>query len=443
MTMVVREMSAPEPLQQGFLQRRLFPGIWMSKFGLLIGNSFSLFKDENQSIPQFEYVITPATQIDLIDNEPRLKITFPTGTVEFFKFSCEDDKLRWFLALRGCTVSNPALSMRNFEVVSVLGRGFYGKVILCRHLETGERIAIKTIHKAKLIQAGKVGIVISERNILTKVHHPFIVNLEFAFQTPSKFYLGIEYAPGGELFYQIQQRGELPFEDIRIYMAEICLAIDYLHSEGIVYRDLKPENILLAADGHIKLTDFGLAKELQDSETTGSFCGTSEYVAPEIVRHEQYGFEVDWWTTGILLHELAIGRTPFSHTNRSRLFRNILEKEVVFPPEVDLGVRQFIEMTLTKDPKKRATFRELRDCILFSSLNWDDVIAKRVRPSFHPSCDHAHLVNFDKEFTEEQAIDSNIMPVAGSNERVPDFSYDARPGGLEEFPTEIEGIESL
>jgi serine/threonine protein kinase len=330
--------------------------------------------------------------------------------------------------------------MENFEIVSVIGRGFYGKVMLCENRQTHERVAIKTIHKARLVQANTVHTVVSERNILTRLHHPFIVSLRFAFQTPSKFYLGLEYAPGGELFHHIERHGALSLADVRLYMAEICLALDYLHSQGIIYRDLKPENILLDGDGHIKLTDFGLAKDLSQADKTGTFCGTTEYLAPEIVRREPYGFEVDWWAAGILLYELVCRRTPFAHVNRGRMFRNIVEREIFFDPEIEPGVRQFVEMALMKDPKKRASFKELKDGLLFKDLNWELVTTRRIQPTFRTKKEGpSHLENFDAEFTQEQALDSNVMPVMDSNERVPNFSFEgAGPLQRAEFGPQLD-----
>jgi serine/threonine protein kinase len=422
-------MTAGEVILQGWLERRMILGFWTSRFARLCGTTFLLFKDDSCSKSVAQFSITPDTRVELLENEkaPRFKLTTSLNEVLTLQCDSDDSRLRWILALRGCTYVNLSLSMQDFEIISVIGRGFYGKVMLCENRRTLERVAIKTIHKDRLVQANKVHTVMSERNILKKVTHPFVVGLRFAFQTSSKFYLGLEYAPGGELFHHVQTHGRLPLVDIRLYMAEICLALDYLHSQGIVYRDLKPENILLDGEGHVKLTDFGLAKDLGQTDKTGTFCGTTEYVSPEIVRHEPYGFEVDWWAAGVLLHELVCGRPPFTHANRARLFRDIIEREVVFDAGIDPGVRQFMEMVLVKDPKKRAKFRELKGALLFQGLNWDDVLARKVHPSGRFRDDkQAYLTNFDEEFTQEQALDSNVMPVMDSNERILNFSFDGK-----------------
>jgi serine/threonine protein kinase len=318
--------------------------------------------------------------------------------------------------------------MADFRIVSVIGRGFYGKVMLCESNETGERVAIKAIHKSRVVLANKVHTVVLERDILRRCRHPFIVGLRFAFQTPAKFYLGLEYAPGGELFRRVQRHGRLPLCDVRLYLAEIALALDYLHGLGIIHRDVKPENILLDAGGHVKLTDFGLAKDVSQTLETSTFCGTSEYLAPEIVRHASYSFAVDWWATGILLYELCVGATPFRDVNKARLFRNICEAQITYPPAMEPAIREYCELVLVKDPAARPRFREIRECALFRGMDWDDVLARRIRPSFQLNgVADAHLQNFDEEFTNEQPTDSGVLAVFGATERLPDFSFAPEP----------------
>jgi serine/threonine protein kinase len=198
-------------------------------------------------------------------------------------------------------------------------------------------------------------------------HNAFIVALRFAFQTQSKFYLGLKYAPGGQSFFRIQRHRPLPPGDLRVYMAAICLALDYLHSIGVLYRDLTPENIILDEAGHIKLTDFGLAKDLSaQNQKTSTLCGTSEYLAPEVVQRLPCGVEADWWAIGILLHELVFGHSPFTCDNRAKLLRNIVERELIFPTTVDPGMRQSIELVLVKDPSRRARFAQLTGALLLS-----------------------------------------------------------------------------
>lgn len=388
--------------------------------------------------------INQSTTIEILEEDKEFRFIVETADIDTYhlKAASKDELMKWILALRSLTFSNNDLTMEKFRIISVIGRGFYGKVMLVSKISSNEIFAIKSIHKSRLIQSDKVHTVIAERNILTKAAHPFIVSLKFAFQTPSKFYLGLEYAPGGELFFHMQKRGAFPMDDLRIYLAEIALALNHLHSIGVVYRDLKPENILLSAQGHIKLTDFGLAKDLYNDELTSTFCGTSEYLAPEIIRHEKYGVEVDWWSLGVLTYELLFNKTPFCHPNKSRLFQNILEKDVPFPTGVQPSIIELINGLLQKDKRKRLTFKQLQSLEFFKGLNFTDVLNLKVQPSFVPKCDnHGVPSNFDTEFTTEQPADSFVMPVYGSAEKYPGFSY-VEPEGLQNsMPKDIPDIE--
>jgi serine/threonine protein kinase len=414
--------------------------MWSPRYAILSGTCLSLFKEDTCTTLTIQFAITNETSVEILDADkiPRFRLVKPGAESLYLQADSQPTLMRWVINLRSCTVVNPHMSMDMFDIISVIGRGYYGKVMLCSNRETQELVAIKTIHKTQLIEAQKVHTVISERNILGRTNHPFIVALKFAFQTPSKFYLGLEYAPGGELFYLVQRFGFLPIENIRLYIAEIGLALDHLHSLGIIYRDLKLENILLDELGHIKLTDFGLAKVLGPGEKTDSFCGTGEYVAPELVKHDPYGVEVDWWGTGILLYELVTGQTPFTHENRARMFRNILEMRPFYPPDMDPGVREYCELVLEKDPAKRANFARLKSCLLFRGLNWDDILARKKNPIFpQVQIRTAHLSNFDEEFTQEVPLDSAAGNVAGSHEKIDGFSF----GGEEMIDKFVESSD--
>jgi len=410
----------------GFLERKRVFFFWSKRFCSLSGTTFQCFKDEEMSKLDIEFHVSPQTKVDILlpPQDFKFQLSDDGQETQVYKADSKDQLMRWVLALRGCTFENPNISMSMFRILSVIGRGFYGKVMLCQSNETNEVVAIKTIHKSRLIMSNKVHTVIAERNILAKAAHPFIVSLRFAFQTPSKFYLGLEFASGGELFFHIQKRGSFPIADVRIYIAEIALALNHLHELGILYRDLKPENILLDDQGHIKLTDFGLSKDMDYSDSTNTFCGTSEYLAPEIIKKERYGIGIDWWALGILTYELLFGITPFCHSNRARLFQNIIEKEPAFHPSVSPETIQFITLLLTKDPMKRPTFGRIVELPFFEGMNFDDVLSKKYKPSFIPRVENrAPVNNFDSEFTKETPADSFVMPVMGSAEQFPGFSY--------------------
>lgn len=186
------------------------------------------------------------------------------------------------------------LGPQHFDVLKLIGEGAFGRVCLVRNRINDKVYAMKVITKKLLVKKNHISYMKSEREILTKVVHPFIVSLKFAFQTEKRLFLVMDYLSGGELFFQLKRRGLIMEEEARFYTAEIVLAIDFLHNCGIIHRDLKPENVLLAGDGHIALTDFGFAKETGNSENNRTLCGTSEYMAPEMLTRNGYGKAVDW-----------------------------------------------------------------------------------------------------------------------------------------------------
>jgi serine/threonine protein kinase len=274
-------------------------------------------------------------------------------------------------------------------------------------------MAIKAIPKSTLVKCQKVHTVIRERRILEKVSSPFIVQLKVAFQTSSKFYLGLEYIAGGDLFARMSTAGSaITFHDARLYIAELGFALEYLHRAGVVYRDLKPENILIDTDGHLKLTDFGLAKRIEPDETTTTFCGTPEYIAPEMIRRERYSYASDFWSLGILAYELLFGEHPFTAPNRVRLYEIVLRREPPWPRKADPVHKDFVSRLLHKDPKERATFASLKNHSFWTGLDLDAVLRREVQPSYIPPSDKmAPGRNFDTEFTQELPCDSFATPV--------------------------------
>jgi serine/threonine protein kinase len=396
------------------------------KYVSLISNARCFSRDDTGELVEQQFTLTPHTTASLLENPtPRFQIQIPDEEPIVLATETRNNALRWITAIQ--TVCSPppvsAISMNEFRILSVLGRGFYGKVLLCQKLDTKEVYAIKSIQKKRLHESGNPASVITERNILMKAHHPFIVNLCFAFQTASKFYLGLEYAPGGELFYHMEKNGTIQVDDARLYVAEIGLALSYLHSIGVVYRDLKPENVLLDRDGHIKLTDFGLSKALTDSGTTSTFCGTSEYLAPEVVLRTPYSYPIDMWALGVLTYEMIFGTTPFYDDNKSRMFSAIASREPSFPPKLDSRISDFISKLLTKNPAERPTFEDMKSHPFFEGLDWPTVCNRGYRANFIPHTnDPLKPTNFDPEFTNEVAVDSFVPPALDSV-NVPGFSY--------------------
>ncbi|CAO3645819.1 unnamed protein product [Mucor hiemalis] len=235
------------------------------------------------------------------------------------------------------------VSLDDFEVLKLLGRGAYGKVMLCRHNESGKLYAMKVLKKASLfVHAKNAEHTKAERQILEEVRNPFIVQLFYAFQTNDRLYLILEYATGGELFTHMAAENMFSEDVARFYLAELLLALEHLHGLGIVYRDLKPENCLLDGDGHVLLTDFGLSKVSIEGSRTNTVCGTAEYMAPEILLELDYDKSVDYWTFGILMYEMLTGYTPFRCNNKKKTLDAILKKKLQIPYYISADAKDLL-----------------------------------------------------------------------------------------------------
>lgn len=233
----------------------------------------------------------------------------------------------------------------DFEFLKVIGKGSFGKVYLAKHKKETKIYAIKVLSKQMILKHNEKRHVMSERNVLLQnLKHPFLVGLHYSFQSKDKLYFVLDYANGGEMFYHLQQERVFDEARARFYAAEITSALGYLHSEGIVYRDLKPENILLDSSGHLVLTDFGLSKEgLHNLDTTTTFCGTPEYLAPEVIRKEAYDRNVDWWCLGAVLYEMLFGLPPFFSQDRIEMYDNILNQPLRFRSNASQESRHILE----------------------------------------------------------------------------------------------------
>ncbi|XP_063926346.1 ribosomal protein S6 kinase beta-2-like isoform X2 [Zophobas morio] len=333
----------------------------------------------------------------------------------------------------------------DFRILSVLGKGGYGKVFQVIK-ETGadkESIyAMKILHKASIVRNQKdTAHTKAERNILEAVKHPFIVELIYAYQTNGKLYLILEFLQGGELFTMLEKEGLLLEETAIFYLSEILLAIEHLHFLGIVYRDLKPENVLLDSKGHVKLTDFGLCKEhIRDGVLTHTFCGTIEYMAPEILTRSGHGKEVDWWSFGALCYDMLTGAPPFQGDNRKKTIEKILRGKLFLPPYLTQDSKDLIRKLLKRQVSARLGTVDGASAIkghsFFKNVNWEDVLAKRVTPPVPESMlkkNQDDTSNFDNKFTKQTPVDSpdDSLLSESANEVFKGFTYVA-PSVLEE-----------
>jgi protein-serine/threonine kinase len=302
----------------------------------------------------------------------------------------------------------------DFQILKLIGKGTFGQVYQVKKKDTRRIYAMKVLSKKVIIQKKEVAHTLGERNILVRTAmtaSPFIVGLKFSFQTPTDLYLVTDYMSGGELFWHLQKEGRFQEARAKFYIAELILALQHLHDHDIVYRDLKPENILLDANGHIALCDFGLSKaNLSQNDTTNTFCGTTEYLAPEVLLDEQgYTKMVDFWSLGVLVFEMCCGWSPFYAEDTQQMYKNIAFGKVRFPRDaLSTEGRNFVKGLLNRNPKHRlgakGDAKELKEHPFFHDVDWEALSRKQVIPPFKPKLkSDTDTSNFDPEFTNANA----------------------------------------
>ncbi|KAI1807271.1 kinase-like domain-containing protein [Daldinia bambusicola] len=304
----------------------------------------------------------------------------------------------------------------DFQILRLIGKGTFGQVYQVRKKDTGRIYAMKVLSKKVIVQKKEVAHTVGERNILVRTamsESPFIVGLKFSFQTQNDLFLVTDYMSGGELFWHLQKEGRFDEKRAKFYIAELILAIQHLHNNDIVYRDLKPENILLDANGHIALCDFGLSKaNLTQNDTTNTFCGTTEYLAPEVLLDEAgYTKMVDFWSLGVLVFEMCCGWSPFYAEDTQQMYKNIAFGKVRFPRDtLSQEGRNFVKGLLNRNPKHRLgavdDAEELKRHPFFADVDWDILAKKLITPPFKPKLKSETDVSyFDPEFTN--ALNTN------------------------------------
>lgn len=319
-------------------------------------------------------------------------------------------------------VMEQKVTIRDFDLVKVIGQGSFGKVFLVRRvgLEDEMVYAMKVLRKSELSKRNQVEHTHSERRILANLNHPFIVSLKFAFQSADKLYMVTDYCQGGELFFHLKRLKCFSVEMTKFYCAELVLALDYLHERDIIYRDMKPENILLDHEGHIKLADFGLSKEgVQEGYNTRTFCGTPEYLAPEMLLNKThntgYTKSVDWWSLGVVAFEMLVGWPPFYDRDFEKMCAKIMRKPLRFPSRVRVSpaVESFIRGLLERCPKRRLGcggrgIVDIKVHPMFSGWDWQAVLNRELTPPYRPKLDRRvdDTRNFDRDFTRLMPLDT-------------------------------------
>jgi len=331
-----------------------------------------------------------------------------------------------------------------FEILKFIGKGGFAKVFLVKKIkgrDAGRVYAMKVLKKASLKVYDRARTKM-ERDILVKIRHPFIVKIHYAFQTEGKLYLILDFLRGGDLYTRLSLENSLKEEHVKFYLAELVLALEHLHTLGIVYRDLKPENILLDSEGHITITDFGLSKESTDGKTY-SFCGTVEYMAPEVVARTGHTESADWWSLGVLMYEMLTGIIPFKGKDRKETMKLILNGEYRIPKFLSSNATRLLKNLFIKNPHYRlgsgpSGANEIKRHPFFQTIDWDRLYARQIPPPFKPQvASEIDTTHFDKEFTTLPARDSLAQPVSGSVQEIfGGFTY-VNPSVFDEFPENV------
>ena len=327
------------------------------------------------------------------------------------------------------------ISYSDFEPLKLLGTGAFGKVLLVRYISNDKLYAMKVLSKSQLKLKKQEEHSKNERDLMVKLNNPFIINIKFAFQDESKLYIVSEFMQGGDMFYHIHHSTINMTEDtVKFYIIELILGIEFLHKNNVIFRDLKPENILMDAEGHIKISDFGLSKILENPKDKAyTLCGTTKYLAPEILKNRGYDKSVDWWSLGCIYYEMLTGKIPFKIKN-NKIDLSVFEEKINFKENMNPLIIDLINRLLEINPKKRIGYgendsKQIKEHKYFSDVDWNKYMNKEIEPPFIPGFEgEQDLKYFDKMFIDEP-VNSNrttIMSRSNATSEYNGFTYTAQ-----------------
>uniref|UniRef100_A0A8C9Z673 Protein kinase C n=1 Tax=Sander lucioperca TaxID=283035 RepID=A0A8C9Z673_SANLU len=300
----------------------------------------------------------------------------------------------------------PKFTVDDFILHKMLGKGSFGKVFLAELKKSGHFYAVKALKKDVVLMDDDVECTMVERRVLSLAwENPFLTHLYCTFQTKENLFFVMECLNGGDLMFHIQNCHKFDLHRATFYAAEIICGLQFLHSKGIIYRDLKLDNVLLDSEGHIKIADFGMCKEnMQDESRTSTFCGTPDYIAPEILLGQKYNSSVDWWSFGVLLYEMLIGQSPFHGRDEEELFQSIRTDNPVYPRWLTKDAKDILIKLFVREPEERLGVKgNIRQHGFFSSTDWNSLEQRKVAPPFRPTLTSpSDCSNFDKEFINEK-----------------------------------------
>jgi serine/threonine protein kinase len=358
--------------------------------------------DSSEDVDEVDVSLLSPKKLDFVrqtkkfgTEKPHIRITRPTWGVENIReFNCKESGVGMLTML----TSQEGRRLDDYQLLKTIGKGNFGKVILVKSKVDNNFYALKCLKKSVIMDMKYTGQIKTEKKVLEKIDHPFIIKLHLTFQTPEKLYMLFDYNNGGELFFHLQQKTRFAEDAAKFYAAQLYLALSYLHFNNIIYRDIKPENIILDSMGYIKLIDFGLAKDkFHNDSLTSTLCGTSEYLgkilltslAPELVMGNKYGFAFDWWGYGILLHEMLVGAPPFVDDCKAQLFHKIVKEDPSFryysdSVKLSRDAKDLINKLLAKNPRDRIKPESIPLHPFFKDISFDDIYKRKVIAPFVP-----------------------------------------------------------
>ncbi|CDK24622.1 unnamed protein product [Kuraishia capsulata CBS 1993] len=335
--------------------------------------------------PNFEMDFEPAVeQAQVPHSQPQQHLP---SYQAILSNSVTPDAVQQSLLPQRSTVSKGKYSLKDFHIMRTLGTGSFGRVHLVRSVHNGRYYAIKVLKKAQVIRMKQVEHTNDERRMLKVVEHPFLIRMWGTFQDAKNLFMVMDYIEGGELFSLLRKSQRFPNPVAKFYAAEVTLALEYLHSHNIIYRDLKPENILLDRNGHIKITDFGFAKEVET--VTWTLCGTPDYIAPEVITTKPYNKSVDWWSLGILIFEMLAGYTPFYDQTPMKTYEKILAGKIHYPSIMHPDAVDLLSKLITADLTRRLGNlqngpADIRGHPWFSEVVWEKLLSKDIETPYEP-----------------------------------------------------------